>query len=156
MRYASFWLLAASIVLPSAATAQSVPALSAGQVRFFVSFLERVGSADVDPALLSHNEAGVSTIFSLNASEAAALHLAAMSYRKQMTAIRQTENALIAGKSGLSSADLATIAQLVQTRNGFVAAIAASFLASLRAEVLTRVLSDAQQTIDFRNAKGIN
>jgi hypothetical protein len=138
-------------------TAQgSLPALSADQVRYFVSFFERVGSADVDARLLAHNEAAVDGFYDLTQAESTALHSAAQAYRAQMTQIRLSEKAIVSSKPELNDSDRASIAQLVQSRNQMVSGIASGFLGSLRASTVTRLLADANETIKARTAKGVH
>lgn len=134
----------------------SLPSLSPDQVRYFVSFFERIGSADVDAQLLSHNEAAVDGFYDLTQAESTALHSAAQAYRAQMTQIRLSEKAIVSSKPELNDSDRASIAQLVQSRNQMVSGIASSFLASVRASTATRLLADANETISVRAARGVH
>ena len=155
MRYQLMWLLAPLLlcIWPTAVLAQQP--LTTDQVHYFVSFFERIGSADVSLELLDHNEVAVRSFYNLTDDEARTLHTAAQSYRATMTALRQKELAIVAGKSQLSDSDRSAVGALVISRDQAVKGVATAFLSAIRPATAAQILADAEETVKTRIANGV-
>ena len=147
-----FWALC---LLSIPAYPQATATLTVGQVGYFVSFFDRIGSADINPVIVGNNEMTVERIFDMNPAESATLHSAAQTFRGTMAELRQSENSIVAGKLVLTDADRSSLAQLVQRRDQSVSSLAVSPPRGHPPETAARLLADAQATIKLRAAKGV-
>lgn len=147
-------LLCALCLFSHAQTVQ--PALTTAQIRFFTRFFARIGSADLAPSMLAHTRTALPTNFNLNPAETNLVLTAAESFRTTMTQVHASETALTAGKSTLSAADLATMAQLTKTRDQAAATLATGLLKSVRPETATLLLQQATSYASLLAKMGVN
>jgi hypothetical protein len=145
-------LLLAMTLVPSLSysqTEQPVSSLTQDQVRYFVSFFQRIGSADVRQDILAHNQRSVEVGLHLDTAERELLDSAAQEFRTEMAGIRQKERVLTQ-KSSVGDTNLSSPGQLIQSRDELARKLALTFLSSVRPATQSLIFADAQQTIAMR------
>ncbi|MGA3187628.1 MAG: hypothetical protein ABSF22_11030 [Bryobacteraceae bacterium] len=136
MRYLGVVILLTSSVCLGQ-TAQ--PPATAAQLKYFRFMLLNVGSIDHSPDAIAAYESSLVVQFGLSAQESAAIHSAGQSLNALLTQLRQSTQALVAGKTSLTSADAATLASINTQREQTIASLANQILNSVSATTAARL-----------------
>jgi hypothetical protein len=114
-------------------------AVTQDQLQYFRFMLMNLASLDHDQNSTNAFEASLVPTFGLNAQEAAAIHTAASSLHALLKQIRQSSQAVIAGKTSLSAADLSALSNLATQRETLLATLANQIASSVRPQTAARL-----------------
>jgi hypothetical protein len=124
----------------TAQTAQTAqPPATAAELKFLRFLLLNVGSLDHSPDAIASYENSLVKQFGLSAQESTAIHSAGQTLNTALAQLRQSTQALVAGKTVLSPTDIATLQSLNAQREQTIESLANQILNSVSAITAARL-----------------
>ena len=127
------------VLLAGAGFAQSQAPVTKDELQYFRFMLMNLASQDHSPAAVAAFESSLVPQHGLNAQEAAQIHTAGQTLAALLQQIRQSSNAITAGKKPLSDAAVASLQALTNQREQLIETLANQILNLVRPETAARL-----------------
>jgi hypothetical protein len=131
--------MSAFVLLAGACFAQSQAPVTTDELQYFRFMLMNLASLDHSPAAVTAFENSLVPQHGLNAQEAAQIHAAGQTLAALLQQIRQSANAITAGKRSLSGADVAALQALINQREQLIESLANQIVNSVRPVTATHL-----------------
>lgn len=139
MRHLCFAILLSSAVCLAQPVGQTFQPATRDELKFLCFMLLNVASIDHSPDAIKAYETSLVLQFGLSVQESAVIHTAGQTLNPVLTQLRQATRDLLAGKTELSPADAATLANLNVQREETITNLANQILTSVSAVTATRL-----------------
>jgi len=142
VRYLALAILLVSSVCSgqTAQTAQTAqPPATADELKYLRFLLLNVASLDHSPDAVAAYESALVLQFGFSTQESAVVHSAGQTMKTTLAQLRQSTQALLAGKTALSPTDIATLQSLNEQREQTIVTLANQILNSVSSLTASRL-----------------